>query len=179
MSLREKYAAAKAARPWRLSQDQILMNYALQVFTREIPQIIDTAIDRMKAGDTLLPERDPLFMRETTIPDVIRSFGDAQEKLARLTRLPAMQGLKAYLSDPAIDMAFTAEITGKYTQGSYVETLRLTVHPENPFDQSYLAYTDGLNRRVRQMEEADKNAWMAVSKPKLAPPAKLGSPSSK
>ncbi len=92
MSLREKYAAAKAARPRQMSSEQVEMNYALQKFTHSIPQIIQTAIDRTAAGKTLSPTLDPLFRQETDIRGVVRSYGDMRENWKAFLRCPRCRG---------------------------------------------------------------------------------------
>ncbi len=87
-----------------------------------------------------------------------------------------MQGLKIYLSDPAIDIAFTASVSGKYEYGVYVQTLRLAVNPDQPFSQSVITYADADTSLSLQMDDADKNAWLVNVKPKLPPPARLQAP---
>lgn len=176
MSLREKYAAAMAERPRKMTTDQVQMNYALQTFTAEIPQIITGAMERLGAGMVLNPRVDPEFMRETDITGGIRHFNDMREKLKKLSDLPAMQALKAYLSDPGVDMSFTARVAGKYVGGSYIETLRLAVNPELPFELSTIEYADASKRETLRMTENDKMAWAAGAKPKIAPPARLTKP---
>ncbi len=176
MNLREKYAAAQAARPWQLGADRAQMNYALMTFTQNIPQMIQTAIDRVTAGEMVEPKRDTGFVQVTDITGGWRHYGDMRDKLKKFSALPAMQGLKAYLSDPAVDIAFTAHVTGHYVQGSFVETLRLAVNPELPFASSTLTYGDSSKSETVEMTEDDKLAWAAGAKPKLAPPAKLPMP---
>lgn len=176
MSLREKYAAAMAGRPRKMAVDQVQMNYALQTFTAEIPQIITDAMERLAAGMVLNPRVDPEFMRETDITGGIRHFNDMREKLKKLSDLPAMQALKVYLSDPAVDMSFTARVAGKYVDGSYIETLRLAINPELPFELSTIEYADASKRETLRMTEGDKMAWAAATKPKMAAPARLTKP---
>ena len=170
MNLREKYAAAQAARPWQLGADRAQMNYALMTFTQAIPQMVQTAIDRVTAGETLDTRSDALFVQVSDITGGWRHYGDLRDKLKKFSGLPAMQGLKAYLSDPAIDIAFTAHVTGHYVQGSYVETLRLAVNPELPFARSTVTYGDSSKSETVEMTEDDKLAWAAAAKPKLAAP---------
>lgn len=176
MSLREKYAAAMAGRPRKMTSDQVQMNYAIQLFTAAIPQIVDSAMERLAAGMVLDPRFDPQFMRETDITGGIRHFNDLRDKLKKLSDLPAMQDLKAYLSDPAIDISFSARVVGKYIEGSYIETLRLSVNPELPFELSSVEYADASKRETLRMTEGDKMAWAAATKPKMAPPARLPKP---
>lgn len=170
MNLREKYAAAQAARPWQLGADRAQMNYALMTFTQSIPQMMQTVIDRVTAGQTVLPKSDAAFVQVTDITGVSRQYGDMSDKLKKFLALPALQGLKAYLSDPAVDLAFTAYVTGHYMQGGYVETLRLAVNPDLPFAESTVTYSDSSIRQTVGMTEDDKLAWAAGAKPKLAVP---------
>lgn len=171
MSLREKYEAAKAARP-RLDEERMQMNYALMTFTQKIPQIMQAALDRVSAGYVPDAWRDAMFAQETVINGGWRHYRDQSEKLQGMSGLPAMQDLKAYLSDPAVDIAFTAYVSGSYASGKYAETLRLAINPERPFAESTITFVDAYNSTRIEMTDADKNAWMArhAPKPKLSAP---------
>ncbi|MCC7038258.1 MAG: hypothetical protein IT560_13280 [Alphaproteobacteria bacterium] len=171
MNLREKYAAAQAARPWQLGADRAQMNYALMTFTQNIPQMMQTAIDRVSAGEIVDAKRDALFAQVAEITGGWRHYGDLRDKLKKFAELPAMQGLKAYLSDPAVDIAFTAHVSGRYAQGSYIETLRLAINPDQPFAASTINYADASKSEKLEMTENDKLAWTGGTKPKMAAPA--------
>lgn len=170
MNLREKYAAAQAARPWQLGAELAQMNYALMTFTQNIPQMMETAINRVTAGEMLDARRDALFVQVTDITGGVHHFGPLRGKLEKFSNLPAMQGLKAYLSDPAVDIAFSAHVWSRYVAGNYTETLQLSLHPDQPFAASTINYDDGARNEKLEMTESDKRAWMGGAKPKIAAP---------
>ena len=172
MNLREKYAAAQRERAWHLSSDKVQMNRALQLFTQSIPQMIQTAIDRVSVGEAVNASRDPLFRQSVEITDLYRQFRNPPDALEEINGLPSMQALKAYLSDPAIDIAFTVLVMDGYSHGQYVETLAMSVNPEQPFGTSTVTYHSHRGGRTMVgMTAEDKNAWAAVfKKPKLSMP---------
>jgi hypothetical protein len=170
-SLREKYAAARNARP-RLSREEVQVSLAVQQFTRDIPAIIQRAIDRFNAGEYSTPALDPQFTQTTPINSSWYSQRSAAQAVQALGDLPAVAELKAYLSDPAVDMAFTMRYSADHTKGVYRETLRLVLLPEEPFAKSRIGYDLPSGSAELQMTDADKNAWMArhAPKPKLSAP---------
>ena len=175
MSLREKYAAAKAAQP-QLSPDLVQINYALMTFTQSIPQMMQTAIDRTTAGEVLDAGYERIFKQLSDISGSVRHSGETDEKLKQLTDLPGMQALKAYLSDPDVDLAFEARLEEKSRGTSYTQKLVLVLHPDLPFAKSSVSFRDGEKVGAVVMTENDRLAWAAAAKPKMPAPARLTKP---
>lgn len=178
MNLREKYAAAQQGPGRHLSRDKVQMNRALQLFTQSIPQIMQTAIDRADAGEMMRAAYDPHFKQSVEITDVHRQYRNPKGAVDDINALPSMQALKAYLSDPAIDIAFAVQVTGGYSYGRYVETLAMSVNPERPFGESMVVFQSQVGERFKaEMTAEDKNAWAAVlKKPKLSMPGATKTP---
>ena len=172
MNMREKFNAAKAAVPSMHRRD-IEASKLLLSFTKGIPAMVEGALLRMQAGENVNP-RDAMFIWSVNLPvPPWRGSQDARIGLESLTNLPALQKLKAYLSDPAVDMAFMLEL--KQSPGLADDVLQLMLIPGAPFDKSYLAsYGSTLGYETRHMTDEDKSAWTSqIPKPKLSAPSRL------
>lgn len=144
-------------------------------FTKGIPAMVEAALLRMQAGEDVNP-RDAMFIRSVNLPaPPSRGSQDARIALQSLAKLPALQKLKAYLSDPAVDMAFMLEL--KQSPGLGNDDLQLMLMPRAPFDKSYLAsYGSTLGYETRHMTDEDKTAWVSqIQKPKLSAPSRPNS----
>lgn len=176
-SLREKYIAAQNARP-RLTREEVQVGIAVLQFMREVPAIIQSATDLMTAGEYIMSGHSALFTRETRINASMLPVRDAQRNLRALAELPAVAELKAYLSDPAVDLGFIFRYSATTQSGVNTHTLQLTLLPDKPFAQSQMRYVSPYGSAELLMTDEDKMAWQArhAPKPKLAAPTQQPGP---
>lgn len=172
-SLREKYIAAQNARP-RLTREEVQVGVAVLQFMREVPAIMQSATDLMTAGEYIMSGHSALFTRETRINASMLPVRDAQRNLRALAELPAVAELKAYLSDPSVDLGFLLSYSVTMQSGVTGHTLKLTLLPDKPFAQSQMRYFSAYGSAELLMTDEDKMAWQArhAPKPKLSAPSR-------